>query len=128
MGCLLFFLSYKYNDEMPWNSPTVIVMLCLSIVTFVVFIVIELLIAPEPVMAPFLLRKKVPLLIGASNLLVRISPVIVCTHYLFIFGFQVPMCNFTIMYFFPMFFETVMLTSASTAGVLYLFVYSLLPW
>jgi hypothetical protein len=29
------------------------------------------------------------------------------------------MCNFAVMYFFPMFFETVVLTSASTAGVFY---------
>lgn len=29
---------------------------------------------------------------------------------------KVAMCNFAVMYFFPMFFETVMLTSSSTAG------------
>lgn len=113
MGCLLFFLSYKYNDEMPWNSPSVVVTLCLSIAIFLLFILVELLIAPEPVLAPFLLQQKVPLLIGTSNILVRISSWLVCmaTHL-----FQVSMCNFSVMYFFPMFFETVKLTSASTAG------------
>lgn len=44
--------------------------LCLSVAIFVVFLLVELLIAPEPVLAPFLLRQKVPMLIGMSNLLV----------------------------------------------------------
>jgi uncharacterized membrane protein len=74
MGCLFFFLSYKYNDEMPWDSPSVIVTMCSSVPVFVLFIIVEFLIAPEPVLAPFLMRKKVPLLIGASNILVRIYP------------------------------------------------------
>ncbi|KAF8507617.1 major facilitator superfamily domain-containing protein [Gautieria morchelliformis] len=97
MGSLLLFLSYKYNDGLPWNSASVIVTISLSVATFIVFILVEVLVAPEPVLAPFLLRKKVPMLIGISNLLVS-------------------MCNFAVMYFFPMFFETVMLTSSSTAG------------
>ncbi|KAF8589744.1 MFS general substrate transporter [Ramaria rubella] len=97
MLSLLFFLSYKYNDELSWTSPIVLTTLGLSVAIFVVFILVELLIAPEPVLAPFLLRQKVPMLIGASNLLVS-------------------MCNFAVMYFFPMFFETVLLTSSSTAG------------
>ncbi|KAF8511905.1 major facilitator superfamily domain-containing protein [Hysterangium stoloniferum] len=97
VGSLLFFLSYKYNDDLPFNSPAVIVSIIIWIATFIAFILVELLIAPEPVLAPFLLRQRVPVLIGISNLLVSI-------------------CNFAVMYFFPMFFETVMLTSASTAG------------
>ena len=58
---------------------------------------VELYVAKEPVLAPFLLKKKVPVLTGISN-------------------FLVANCNFSIMYFFPMWFQTVMLTSASTAG------------
>ncbi|KAF8514722.1 vacuolar amino acid permease [Hysterangium stoloniferum] len=97
VGSLLFFLSYKYNDDLPFNSPAVIASVAICIVTFIVFVLFELLIAPEPILAPFLLRKKVPILIGTSDLLAT-------------------MCNFAIIYFFPMYFETVMLTSASTAG------------
>jgi hypothetical protein len=52
-------------------------------------------------MAPFLLEQKVPVLVGANN-------------------FLVALCNFTVMYFFPMWFQTVALTSASTAGMLML--------
>jgi len=40
-------------------------------------------------------------------------------------GGQVAVCNFAVMYFFPMYFETVMLTSASTAGS-FIFRYPLL--
>ncbi|KAF8521427.1 vacuolar amino acid permease [Hysterangium stoloniferum] len=97
IGSLLFFLSYKYNDDLPFSSPSVIASVVICIVTFIAFVLIELLIAPEPVLAPFLLRQRVPIVIGISNLLVS-------------------MCIFAVLYFFPMFFETVILTSASTAG------------
>ena len=69
----------------------------LSIVFFVIFILVELYVAPEPVLAPFLLKKKIPVLVGISN-------------------FLVATCNFTIMYNFPTWFQTVLLTSASEAG------------
>lgn len=61
------------------------------------FIIVELKVAIEPVLAPFLLKQKIPVLVGISN-------------------FLVAFCNFSIMYFFPMWFQTVMLTSASIAG------------
>ncbi|KIJ56813.1 hypothetical protein M422DRAFT_773567 [Sphaerobolus stellatus SS14] len=80
---------------MPWSSISVIVALSLCVVTFILFVLIALFWAREPVLAPFLLKQKVPVLIGLSQ--------------------RTSVCNFTIMYFFPIFFETVMLTS-STAG------------
>lgn len=61
------------------------------------FVYIELYVAPEPVLAPFLLKQKIPVLVGISN-------------------FLVATCNFTVMYNFPTWFQTVMLTSASEAG------------
>lgn len=71
--------------------------LVLTVAFTVGFIYIELRVAPEPVLAPFLLRQKIPVLVGISN-------------------FLVAMCNFTVMYNFPMWFQTVLLTSASEAG------------
>jgi len=71
--------------------------LSLAVAFFVSFVSFELLIAPEPVLAPGLLRQKIPVLIGIQN-------------------FLVANCNFAVMYFFPMWFETVALTSASKAG------------
>jgi hypothetical protein len=66
-------------------------------VFFSSFVYVELRIAPEPVLAPFLLKQKIPVLIGIQN-------------------FLVANCNFAVMYFFPMWFMTVPLTSASVAG------------
>lgn len=68
-----------------------------AVVFFLVFLVVELKLAVEPVLAPFLLKQKIPVLVGVSN-------------------FLVAFCNFSVMYFFPMWFQTVMLSSASTAG------------
>ena len=62
------------------------------------FLLLEFFVAPEPVLAPHLLKQKIPVLIGLSN-------------------FLVPLCNFTVMYYFPMWFQTVMKTKASVAGV-----------
>ena len=61
--------------------------------------------SPEPVLAPFLLKQKIPVLVGISN-------------------FLVATCNFTVMYNFPTWFQTVMLTSASEAGACRLVVWS----
>ncbi|KZP06017.1 MFS general substrate transporter [Athelia psychrophila] len=98
VGSFLVFLSTRYNEDLPWGDVTVIVPLVLACVFAVAFVVVELFIAPEPVMAPFLLRQKVPVLVGMSNFLVSLN-------------------NFAIMYFFPMWFQTVALTSAATAGM-----------
>jgi hypothetical protein len=93
----LIFLSARYNDEQPWGAPAVLWPLVLSVISLFAFVVIELCVASEPVLAPFLLKQKFPVLNGLSN-------------------FFVANCTFTIMYFFPMWFQTVALTSASTAG------------
>lgn len=82
---------------MKWSSPAVIVPLILSVVFFIVFVIFELYIAVEPVLAPSLLKQKIPVLVGISN-------------------FLVATCNFMVMYNFPTWFQTVLLTSASEAG------------
>ncbi|KAG0696122.1 major facilitator superfamily domain-containing protein [Suillus ampliporus] len=105
VGSCLVFLSMKYSEDLPWSSRWVYVSLVLAATFFIVFILVELLVAPEPVMAPSLLKKKVPVVIGASNVLVSLS-------------------NFTVIYFFPMWFQTVALTSASEAGS-HMFPYSI---
>ncbi|KAI0294667.1 vacuolar amino acid permease [Multifurca ochricompacta] len=94
----LVFLSTRYNDEQPWDAPTVILPLILSGISLVAFIVFELCVAREPMLAPFLLKQKITVFIGLST-------------------FLVANCNFAVMYFFPMWFQTVALTSASTAGL-----------
>ncbi|GBE82865.1 Multidrug resistance protein [Sparassis crispa] len=94
---VLVFLSTRYSEEYPWSSPAVYIPLALAFAFAIVFVIFELRIAPEPVLAPFLLRQKVPILVGISN-------------------FLVATCNFTVMYNFPTWFQTVMLTSASEAG------------
>jgi hypothetical protein len=80
-----------------WSDPTVIVPFVLSGIFTALFLLVEMSLAPEPVLAPFLLKQKIPVLVGLSNFLVAV-------------------CNFSVTYFFPMWFQTVMLTSASTAG------------
>ncbi|KAH8977413.1 MFS general substrate transporter [Lactarius hatsudake] len=93
----LVFLSARYNDEQSWEEPRVILSLALSVVSLIAFVLLELCVASEPMLAPFLLKQKMPVLNGLST-------------------FFVANCTFTIMYFFPMWFQTVALTSASTAG------------
>ncbi|CCM04545.1 uncharacterized protein FIBRA_06726 [Fibroporia radiculosa] len=94
---ILIFLSNHFSEEQPWSSPAVFVPVILAIVFAVAFVVFELCIAPEPVLAPRLLKERIPVLVGMSN-------------------FLVATCNFTVMYNFPTWFQTVLLTSASEAG------------
>jgi hypothetical protein len=114
VGATLVFLSVRYNESLPvsslqqyinsvltpiqWSNPAVITSITLACVFAILFLLVEFFIAPEPVLAPSLLKQKIPLLVGASN-------------------FLVSMCNFSIIYFFPMWFQTVILTSASIAGM-----------
>jgi hypothetical protein len=63
------------------------------------FILIEVYIAVEPVFPISLLKEKVPVLVGFSNALVAVT-------------------NLSVTYYFPTWFQTVMLSSASTAGML----------
>ncbi|KAF4615525.1 hypothetical protein D9613_003503 [Agrocybe pediades] len=98
VGSMLTFLSVRYNEGLPWSSPYVIVSISLAAIFAVVFLLVEIFVSPEPVLAPFLLKRRIPVLVGCSNFLVAI-------------------CNFSIVYFFPMWFQTVVLTKASTAGL-----------
>ncbi|KAJ7119169.1 vacuolar amino acid permease [Mycena epipterygia] len=98
VGSLLVFLSTRYNESLPWSDARVIAPLVLAIVFFFSFLVVEIFIAPEPVMAPSMLRQKIPVLVSASN-------------------FLVAACNFSVTYFFPMWFQVVTFQSASTAGL-----------
>ncbi|KAG9093972.1 hypothetical protein FRC06_011293, partial [Ceratobasidium sp. 370] len=60
VGALLFFLSFKYNQEYPWDSAHVVTSLVILGVSAVAFVFIELKLAFEPMLAPSLLRQKVP--------------------------------------------------------------------
>ncbi|KAJ6509153.1 vacuolar amino acid permease [Mycena vitilis] len=98
VASLLVFLSTRYNESLPWSDVRVIAPLVLAIVFFISFLAVEIFVAPEPVMAPAMLRQNIPVLVSASN-------------------FLVAACNFSVTYFFPMWFQVVTLESASTAGL-----------
>lgn len=84
------------------SDPLVITSLTLSIFSTLIFIIAELFVSNEPIMAPFLLQQKDPLLVSISY-------------------FLVSTCNFSITYFFPMWFETVKMDSEAVAGEFPLF-------
>lgn len=96
-GSYLLVLSLLFNDRYPLHSPKVLIALATAIIGVITFIGVELFVAREPVLAPALLRQKIPVLVGLNNFLVAI-------------------CNFTVQYFFPMWFQTVQLTSPAIAG------------
>ncbi|KAI5982815.1 major facilitator superfamily domain-containing protein [Pisolithus albus] len=98
IGSFLVFLSMKFSEDLSWSDPLVVASIILGIAFMAAFILVELCVSPEPVLASALLRQKVPVIVGVSN-------------------FLVAMCNFSVMYFFPMWFQTVVLTNASTAGL-----------
>ncbi|KIJ29228.1 hypothetical protein M422DRAFT_61856 [Sphaerobolus stellatus SS14] len=97
LACFISLLHYKYNNNMPWIDPIILSLCILTPVLFVSFFMVELFLATEPVLAPSLLSQRVPILIGLS--------------YLF-----VGLCNFCVNYFFPLFFQTVLLSSSARAG------------
>ncbi|KAJ7700682.1 major facilitator superfamily domain-containing protein [Mycena rosella] len=86
VGSLLLFLSMRYNDALPWSDGWVFVPLTMAFVFILLFLIVEVFVASDPVMVPSMLHQKVPVLVGASN---------------FLSG----MCNFAVSYFFPTWFQ-----------------------
>ena len=89
--------KYSSHQIVQWSNPSVWISFTASIAFTVLFLLVEIYVAVEPVLPPYLLRQKVPVLVGCSNALVAV-------------------CNLSVTYYFPTWFQTVMLTSASTAG------------
>lgn len=112
---MLLFLSMRFNEGRPvsitrltevynsvrcfaqWSDQVVQLTLLMSCLSTLLFLGVEFFVAVEPILPPFLLTQKVPVLVGCSNALVAV-------------------CNLSVTYFFPIWFQTVMLSSASTAG------------
>ena len=80
-----------------WSETCVWLPFASSIAFALLFVFVEVYIAVEPVLPRYLLTQKVPVLVGFSNALVAV-------------------CNLSVTYYFPTWFQTVMLSSASTAG------------
>ncbi|KAJ7819047.1 hypothetical protein B0H14DRAFT_3738178 [Mycena olivaceomarginata] len=85
IGSLLLFLSTRYNETLPWSNAWVFTPLAMTCIFSVLFVIVEVFVASDPVLSPTMMRQKVPLLVGASN-------------------FLSATCNFSITYFFPMWF------------------------
>ncbi|KAF9481317.1 vacuolar amino acid permease [Pholiota conissans] len=98
VGSFLFFLGMRFNEGLPWSEPSVWMSLVCAVLFAILFIIIEIFVAVEPVLPPYLLTQKVPVLVGLSNAFVAV-------------------CNLSVTYYYPTWFQTVMLTSASTAGL-----------
>ncbi|KAJ7932767.1 vacuolar amino acid permease [Mycena leptocephala] len=98
VGSLSLFLSMRYNEALPWSNAWVITPLISTFVFILLFFLVEVFVASDPVMAPTMLRQKIPALVGTSN-------------------FLSALCNFSVNYFFPVWFQVVALESASTAGL-----------
>uniref|UniRef100_A0A0W0GDB7 Putative vacuolar amino acid permease n=1 Tax=Moniliophthora roreri TaxID=221103 RepID=A0A0W0GDB7_MONRR len=98
VGSTLLFLSLRYNEGRPWGDSMVLATLLLACFLLLLFLEIEFHFAIEPILPSFLLTEKIPVLVGLSNALVAVT-------------------NLSVTYFFPMYFQTVMLSSASMAGL-----------
>ncbi|KNZ77919.1 hypothetical protein J132_03195 [Termitomyces sp. J132] len=98
VAAALIFLSSRYNEGLSWWDSRVLASFVVMVASSISFFLVELFVAKEPVLAPSLLTQKIPVLVGISNFLVAI-------------------CNFSVNYFYPMWFQTVMSTNAATAGL-----------
>ncbi|CEL57819.1 Multidrug resistance protein fnx1 OS=Schizosaccharomyces pombe (strain 972 / ATCC 24843) GN=fnx1 PE=2 SV=2 [Rhizoctonia solani AG-1 IB] len=97
VGSLLLGLSLKTGEDLEWNSPTVVGLLCLSAVFAIAFVSVEAKWAPEPVMPMRLLTMRTPFFVALSN-------------------FCVSCYAFSTLYNVPLYFSAVRLNSASESG------------
>ncbi|BGO99762.1 hypothetical protein NBRC10513v2_003990 [Rhodotorula toruloides] len=97
LGSLLFALSFKNDRSLPWSSPFVWAPLIAFVVATIAFVLVEAYYSPEPVMPLRLLKDRNGLFVALAN-------------------FTVSFVSFSILYFYPQFFEIVKQKSASEAG------------
>ncbi|KAI5474616.1 vacuolar amino acid permease [Pseudohyphozyma bogoriensis] len=97
LGSLLVGLSYKNNNNLEWNNPLVWGPLIVFGVFTVVFVLVEAFWAKEPVMPIPLLKQRNPMLHCITNI-------------------SMASTAFSVLYFYPMYFEVVKLQSASVSG------------
>lgn len=86
VGCTLFGLSFQYNQDYAFSSLPVWGNYLGAVLAVLAFLFVELRISVEPVMAPQLLKMRVPVLVAASSFLVSNAA-------------------FAVTYFFPLLFE-----------------------
>ncbi|GAA6060890.1 hypothetical protein JCM10212_000173 [Sporobolomyces blumeae] len=97
LGSLLFALSLKNDRNEPWSSPLVWVPLIVFAISTIAFVLVEAYYSAEPVMPLRILKDRNGLFVGLIN-------------------FTVSFVSFSILYFYPQFFEIVQQKTASQAG------------
>ncbi|GAA5826575.1 hypothetical protein JCM11251_002435 [Rhodosporidiobolus azoricus] len=97
LGSLLFALSFKNDRNLPWSSGFVWAPLIAFVVAGIAFILVEAYYSAEPVMPLRLLKDRNGLFVALAN-------------------FTVSFVSFSILYFYPQFFEIVKQNTASQAG------------
>ncbi|KAJ3485362.1 hypothetical protein NLI96_g5024 [Meripilus lineatus] len=98
VGCLLLGLSLKSTEELPWSHIAVWGLLVASVVSGVLFILVESYWAPYPVMPMRLVTQRTPLAVSLSNF----------------FGSA---AAFSMIYNVPLYFSAVRLDSSTDAGL-----------
>lgn len=97
LGSLIFSLSYKNDRNLPWSSPLVWAPLISFVISGIAFGLVEAFYSAEPVMPLRLLKTRNGLFVAFANL-------------------TLSWVSFSILYFYPLFFEIVKQNSASRAG------------
>jgi hypothetical protein len=73
VGLLLFGISLKTTEEMPWSHPLIYSLLGSSVVFAFGFVYVEKNCAPYPVMPLRLMTQRTPLAVSISNLLTSMT-------------------------------------------------------
>ena len=103
VGSLLLSISFKTSSTKPsgedyrWSDPLVLSLLLASLISGIIFILVEGFYSPEPVLPLRLLTRRTPFAVALSSLTMVIN-------------------QFSILYNIPLYFSAVRLQSSSVAG------------
>lgn len=67
VGCLLFGLSLKSTEELPWSHPLIWGLISASGIWGIIFVVVETRVATYPVMPIRLIKQRTPLAVSFAN-------------------------------------------------------------
>ncbi|KAG8862634.1 hypothetical protein FRB96_001193 [Tulasnella sp. 330] len=98
VGCSLLAVTLKGSEELPWNSPLILGLLFLGLTSCCAFVGVEGFVSKHPIMPLRLLKQRTPLAVALVNF---------CTS----------VVAFSALYNVPLWYQTVRLENAETAGL-----------
>jgi hypothetical protein len=117
VGCLLFGLSLKSTEELPWSHPLIWSLISVSCVWGVIFVIVETKVAAYPVMPIRLVKQRTPLTISFTYFFASVGLYSMLYNVPLVHNLDQSKLQHLTLLRFPQYFSAVRLNSSTDAGL-----------